>query len=849
MAIEKILNKRSNAVVTDGGAESPKKPTSSQLDNGEIAVNYHKGMERLFIKNDNDEVVDFVSKNETDKKYDKVDGVNIVRKEFEDESGTYTEGVVEIDNGVMNTMLRPYQINFTSGSEKGKITFVPKGHTIDGKYIPPGIKCEYKTGDDPLENDLRIARMCDIPSVTPQVQSDWNETDTTSKGYILNKPTIPTKTSEINNDSGFIDKEDIAPVEEVTKSRNNYDSSAGVISFITGDGEVYYPSVKGGRVSFYESTVDMIFSNDFISLARYSISFVKDTASSVQIKDGDNVLYTVVPYSPVGGPVFYIKSLIKNSNGTYTAVVNNGGGDYGWTTITFNSNTLTIAPVGSPSYMTTSLQDVSDSAITYLGHIELNTLHKVAITGSYNDLNDKPNIPDVTGKADKVINAINDNFAALDANGDLKDSGHKHSDYQARLVSGTNIKTINSTSILTSGNLNLVTGVTINNTTKTPTNGTVNLGTVLTSTTSSVTSGSTTPITSGGVYTALQSKQNTINDLATIRSGAQAGATAVQPVQGKGLSTNDYTDVDKDIITSIADLPTAKQLVIGDIVITLNPNGTVTWAEVPHLTKNDLYSISDTDLGVSLLEVDPQYPDEPAGGAFDYGPENPYPTDGTFTPHLTIAVNDSLPTSVVISEMTVGISTRTQQIDYGPFSVAYASNDGNGHNLYTVQNVPTVEADDCIYFFIYDEGGNEIGNSVVFVVGPLKPQVTSSNESVSGIAVLTEASMMYQTGVGNLSFSPNLKDGDTIRLKGTVVDTTQSYPDLTFDFTGTINGTPVVPGEPTNITWNSGSDVAFEYLVPSLGAFGLYSIDERDGCRIKMQELQIWVNGVECVIN
>jgi len=205
MAIEKILNKRSNAVVTDGGAESPKKPTSSQLDNGEIAVNYHKGMERLFIKNDNDEVVDFVSKNETDKKYDKVDGVNIVRKEFEDESGTYTEGVVEIDNGVMNTMLRPYQIKFTSGSEKGKITFAPIGHTIDGKYIPPGIICQYKTGDDPFENDLRIARMCDIPSVTPQVQSDWNETDTTSKGYILNKPTIPTKTSDLNNDSGFID--------------------------------------------------------------------------------------------------------------------------------------------------------------------------------------------------------------------------------------------------------------------------------------------------------------------------------------------------------------------------------------------------------------------------------------------------------------------------------------------------------------------------------------------------------------------------------------------------------------------------------------------------------------------
>lgn len=30
-----------------------------------------------------------------------------------------------------------------------------------------------------------------IPAVAPQVQSDWNETDTTSKSYILNKPSIP----------------------------------------------------------------------------------------------------------------------------------------------------------------------------------------------------------------------------------------------------------------------------------------------------------------------------------------------------------------------------------------------------------------------------------------------------------------------------------------------------------------------------------------------------------------------------------------------------------------------------------------------------------------------------------
>ena len=205
MDIEKILNKRSNAVVTDGGGvETPVKPTSSQLDNGEIAVNYHKGTERLFIKNDNEEVVEFVSKDEVDKKQDKVDGVNIVRKEFEEESGRWTEGVIEIDNGVYNTMVRNSQILFTSGSKKGEIFFEPIGHSIDDKNFPEGVKCKHKKTDNPFDNDLRIARMCDLPSVTPQVQSDWNETDEASKAYILNKPTIPTNTSDLNNDSGFL---------------------------------------------------------------------------------------------------------------------------------------------------------------------------------------------------------------------------------------------------------------------------------------------------------------------------------------------------------------------------------------------------------------------------------------------------------------------------------------------------------------------------------------------------------------------------------------------------------------------------------------------------------------------
>jgi hypothetical protein len=44
-----------------------------------------------------------------------------------------------------------------------------------------------------------------------QVQADWRQTDSTQKDYIKNKPTIPTKTSQLTNDSGFLIGSDIKP--------------------------------------------------------------------------------------------------------------------------------------------------------------------------------------------------------------------------------------------------------------------------------------------------------------------------------------------------------------------------------------------------------------------------------------------------------------------------------------------------------------------------------------------------------------------------------------------------------------------------------------------------------------
>ena len=190
MDIEKILNKRSNAVVTDGGGvETPVKPTSSQLDNGEIAVNYHKGTERLFIKNDNEEVVEFVSKDEVDKKLDidstgptsNTNGSTVISTSENGHKVSYNDD--EIEN-------QGYTIRFKKGNTPNLFLGagdVSSDHLSVHRNQQSGISAFTKA----------LAYVDDIPSVTPQVQSDWNETNTTSKAYIKNKPTFNTGVTSV----------------------------------------------------------------------------------------------------------------------------------------------------------------------------------------------------------------------------------------------------------------------------------------------------------------------------------------------------------------------------------------------------------------------------------------------------------------------------------------------------------------------------------------------------------------------------------------------------------------------------------------------------------------------------
>lgn len=91
---------------------------------------------------------------------------------------------------------------------------------VDNKLALKADKSEIPTKTSELNNDSGFVSGNDLANVATSgsyndlidkptipaapVQSDWNENDTNNLAYINNKPTIPSKTSELTNDSDFI---------------------------------------------------------------------------------------------------------------------------------------------------------------------------------------------------------------------------------------------------------------------------------------------------------------------------------------------------------------------------------------------------------------------------------------------------------------------------------------------------------------------------------------------------------------------------------------------------------------------------------------------------------------------
>lgn len=251
-----------------------------------------------------------------------------------------------------------------------------------------------------------------------------------------------------------------------------------------------------------------------------------------------------------------------------------------------------------------------DSAIAKVGNLKT-----VATSGSYNDLTNKPTIPDAANNATLTIKkngtAVGTFTADADTDVDINitvpttasdvsalPASTKYAGASTAGGAATSANKLNTNAGSATNPVYFSSGVPVACTYSLEKD--VPANAVFTDTTyesKSASSGGTAVslVTTGEKYS-WNNKQSEISDLATIRSGAALGATAVQPETGKGLSTNDFTDADKTTLVSVVDKP-GKNLLenkagtasTGTLTFTENSDGTVTVTGTARTANSDYH--------------------------------------------------------------------------------------------------------------------------------------------------------------------------------------------------------------------------------------------------------------------
>lgn len=146
------------------------------------------------------------------------------------------------------------------------------------------------------------------------VQSDWNEADSTADDYIKNKPTIPTKVSDLNNDSGFITGGTSTPTaDEVSEfdsdaHMNSTDMTTGADSEL----ETFINGLNGGAKGINFHIVEG-------SSASFTISALNTKWITVPVPSGQGTPIAITGYSIQNG--WYLNLYNLTLNGTTEASV------------------------------------------------------------------------------------------------------------------------------------------------------------------------------------------------------------------------------------------------------------------------------------------------------------------------------------------------------------------------------------------------------------------------------------------------------------------------------------------------------------------------------------------------
>ena len=251
---------------------------------------------------------------------------------------------------------------FTEASTRANITSGESFSTILGKIKKffTDLKAVAFTGS---YNDLT-----DKPSIpSGQVQSDWNQTNSSEVDYIKNKPTIPNKTSDLQNDSGFIN--------DVSDKLDKEDGIAdGSITVIRKSGESFSRLfVKTEEIYQNDSEISFGVSNGSASLDIALYNPNTTTRSSF------NIISAVV-WGLTEKIEFYGNRMTLGDPSSQHATIENSGND-----LSINADLKFVD------------NNTTKSLITELsGKANSSSLATVATSGLYSDLSNTPAIPTKT---------------------------------------------------------------------------------------------------------------------------------------------------------------------------------------------------------------------------------------------------------------------------------------------------------------------------------------------------------------------------------------------------------------------------------------------------------------------
>ncbi len=164
------------------------------------------------------------------------------------------------------------------------------------------------------------------------VQSDWNEADSTADDYIKNKPTIPSKTSDLNNDSGFITNASLP-----TDFTGATSSSAGVHGLVPAPNSGGQDKVLSADGNWYNVVI-----SEYLDLDN------NDQGLRISLKDDSNA--TKHRYN------FSFKSGIN--------ILKASTSDYGFTKLSSSTSSTSTSLAATPSAVKSAYDLAADATAT-----------------------------------------------------------------------------------------------------------------------------------------------------------------------------------------------------------------------------------------------------------------------------------------------------------------------------------------------------------------------------------------------------------------------------------------------------------------------------------------------------